>query len=421
MTLDLQARRAGQPIALALPSPLSGMDAVPMMERVSRRTSSPIFVGRRPELERLEGALDPAASGQPSLVLVAGEAGVGKSRLLAELLARASAGGTRTLAGGCLDLGGGGLPFAPFTEALKALVRDLGRESETAVAAVFGSSEQALAGLVPDLRKAVPGDASPVDLEDQARRQASLFDAVIDVLGRLSAVSPVLLVLEDIHWADGSTRDLLRFLLRNVRDERLLIVATIRSDELHRRHPLMRLLSELERLPRVERLDVAPFDRLEIVEQATAILGHQPSIAIVDSVVERSDGLPFYVEELLATDAAGGTVPGSVRDIVGLSLAALPDGSVSLVRAAAVIGGSFTFDRLAAVAGLDKTALLPALRGAIEARVLVSSDRADEATVRVPPRAPPRGGVRGAPARRARPSPCAAGRPSHRRARSNRT
>ncbi len=110
-------------------------------------------------------------------------------------------------------------------------------------------------------------------------------------------------------------------------------------------------------------------------------------------MVERSDGLPFYVEELLATDAAGGTVPGSVRDIVGLSLAAVPDGSVSLVRAAAVIGGWFTLDRLAAVAGLDETALLPALRGAIDARVLVSSDRPDEADVRVPPRAPPRGGV----------------------------
>jgi len=345
-----------------------------MMERVSRRTSSPIFVGRRPELERLQAALEAAASGRPSLVLVAGEAGVGKSRLIAEFSTRAHATGARTLAGGCLDLGGGGLPFAPFAEALKALVRDLGRESKAAVAAVFGSSEQALAGLVPDLRKVAPADAQPVDPPDQARRQASLFDAVIDVIGRLSAVSPVLLVLEDLHWADGSTRDLLRFLLRNVRDERLLIVATIRSDELHRRHPLMRLLSELERSPRVERLDVAPFDRLEIVEQATAILGHQPPAEIVDRVVERSDGLPFYVEELLATDAADGTLPGSVRDIVAMSLAAVPDGSVSLVRAAAVIGGSFTFDRLAAVAGLDETALLPALRGAIDARVLMSSD-----------------------------------------------
>ncbi len=358
--------------------PVSGMDTTPMMEHMSRRTSSPIFVGRRSELERLESALDAAASGRPSLVLVAGEAGVGKSRLLAEFSDRASAGGARTLIGGCLDLGEGGLPFAPFAEALKGLAKAVGLEFEGAVAAVFGSSAQALAGLVPDLRGSVPTEAHPVDRAEQARRQARLFDAVIDVLGRLSAASPVLLVLEDIHWADGSTRDLVRFLLRNFRDERLLIVATLRSDELHRRHPLMRLLSELERLPGVERLNVAPFDRGEIVEQVTAILGHQPPAESVDRVLERSDGLPFYIEELVATEAAGGTVPGSVRDIVGQSLAALPDGSVSLVRAAAVIGGWFTLDRLAAVAGLDETALLPALRDAIEARVLVSSDSSGE-------------------------------------------
>ena len=351
-----------------------------MMGNVSRRSSSPIFVGRRPELERLEAALEAAASGRPSLVLVAGEAGVGKTRLITEFSARASAGGARTLGGGCLDLGEGGLPFAPFAEALKALVKDLGRESEAAVEAVFGSSGHVLAGLVPDLRTVMPADSQPVDPSDQARRQARLFDAVIDVLGRLSALSPVLLVLEDLHWADGSTRDLLRFLLRNIRDERLLIVATLRSDDLHRRHPLMRLLSELGRSNRVDRLDVIPFGRDEIIEQAAAILGHQPPVEVVDRVAERSDGLPFYVEELLATDAADGPVPGSVRDIVAMSLAAVPDGSVSLVRAAAVIGGWFALDRLAAVADLDEVALLSALRGAIEARVLVSDDGADEAT-----------------------------------------
>jgi DNA-binding CsgD family transcriptional regulator len=356
------------------------MDAKPMMASMSRRTSSPVFVGRRYELGRLESALDAAASGRPSLVLVAGEAGVGKSRLLAEFSARASGGGARTLVGGCLDLGEGGLPFAPFAEALKGLAKALGLESEGAVAAVFGSSAHALAGLVPDLRTDLQPGARPVDLADQARRQARLFDAVLDVLGRLSAASPVVLVLEDIHWADGSTRDLVRFLLRNIRDERLLIVATLRSDELHRRHPLMRLLSELERLPGVERRDVAPFDREEIVEQVTAILGHPPPAESVDRVLERSDGLPFYVEELVATEAAGGTVPGSVRDIVGQSLATLPDGSVSLVRAAAVIGGWFTLDRLAAVAGLGEAALLHALRDATDARVLVSSDGAGEPT-----------------------------------------
>ncbi len=346
------------------------------MESMSRRISSPTFVGRRPELERLAAALEAAAAGRPSLVLVAGDAGVGKSRLLAELSTRAAASGARTLLGGCLDLGEGGLPFAPFTEALKALANSLERESDAAMAAAFGSSGPVLAGLVPELRRMVPADATTVEVADPIGRRARLFDAVIDVLGRLSAASPVLLVLEDLHWADGSTRDLVRFLLRNIRDERLLIVATYRSDELHRRHPLMRLLSELERSDRVERLEVLPFGRDEIVQQSTAILGHEPPAEIIDRLVDRSDGLPFYVEELVATETAGGPVPDSVRNIAGLSLAILPDGTVSLVRAAAVIGGWFALDRLAAVAALDETALLPVLRDAIDARVLVTSDGA---------------------------------------------
>lgn len=348
-----------------------------MMGSVNRRASSPIFVGRRPELERLEMALEAATSGRPLLVLVAGEAGVGKSRLMIELASRARARGVRTLAGACLDVGGG-LPFAPFAEALNTLVRDLGRESEVTVATVFGSSERDLALLLSELRKVAPANERPIDMPDQASRQARLFDAVLDVLGRLASLSPVLLVLEDMHWADGSTRDLLRFLVRNIRDEAVLLVGTYRSDDLHRRHPLTRLLSELERSNLVDRLDVVPFDRAEVLEQATAILGHQPSPATLDSLVDRSDGLPFYVEELLATDAAG-AVSGSLRDIVGLSLAALPDQSVPLVRAAAVIGGPFTLDRLAAVAGLDEAALLPALRGATEASVLVPEDGPGEA------------------------------------------
>ena len=368
---------AGMRVAGRLRCALPGTDEGTMIGRVTRRISSPTFVGRRPELERLVTALEAAAAGRPSLVLVAGDAGVGKSRLVAEFSTRAQASGARTLLGGCLDLGEGGLPFAPFAEALKGLASDLERESSGSAAAVFGSSAQALAGLVPDLRRELQAEAE-LDQADQGHRQARLFDAVIDVLGRLSAASPVMLALEDVHWADGSTRDLLRFLLRNIRDERLLIVATFRSDDLHRKHPLMRLLSELERSDRVDRLEVRPFNREEIVEQVTAILGHLPPAESLDRVLERSDGLPFYIEELLATEAAGGTVPGSVRDIVGQSLAAIPDGAVSLVRAAAVIGGWFTLDRLAAVAGLDEDALLPALRDAIDARVLVSSDRAGE-------------------------------------------
>ncbi|MEO8461997.1 MAG: AAA family ATPase, partial [Chloroflexota bacterium] len=341
---------------------------------MSRRISSPIFIGRRPELERLDTALKAATAGQPSLLLVAGEAGVGKTRLLSEFASRAEADGVRMLIGGCLDVGEGGLPFGPFTEALKGLANTLGRE---AITSIFGSSGPALAGLISNIDDVMAAGATVTSPNGQASRQVRVFDAVLDVLGRLSAASPVLLILEDLHWADGSTRDLLRFLMRNLHDERILLVASFRNDDLHRRHPLMPLLSELERSDRVDRLKVSPFARAEIIEQLTAIGGVRPAGSVIDRVTERSDGLPFYIEELVAADATGGVIPESLRDILTLRLGSLSDVSLALVRAAAVIGGTFALDRLTVVAGVAETALLEALRGAIEARVLVSVDHPD--------------------------------------------
>jgi DNA-binding NarL/FixJ family response regulator len=352
--------------------PLGREDRI--IDGVTRRGSSPVFVGRGAELDRLHGAFDRAALGQPSLVLITGEAGVGKSRLIAEFTGRVEATGATTIAGGCLDLGEGGVPYAPFVEALRALARRL---DPAAREAVFGPSADVLGTLVPDLRPefvVVDRDDPP----DPAGRLARLFDAVIAVLGRLAYERPLIVVLEDIHWADGSTRDLIRFVVRNIREERLLVLATYRSDDLHRRHPLMPLLGELERADHVERLSLRPFDRAELGEQLMGILGDAPSPALVDALLERSDGLPFYVEELVAgspDDAA--RLPSTLRDILGLRLATLSPASLALVRAASVIGGRFPHERLAAIVGRDEEVLISALHEAIDARILVSIDSRD--------------------------------------------
>ncbi len=345
-----------------------------MIGGVTRRGSSPVFVGRRAELDRLDDAFARVALGLPSLVLVAGEAGVGKSRLIAEFTGRVEATGATTIGGGCLDLGEGGLPYAPFVEALRVLARRL---DPAARDTAFGPSADVLGTLVPDLRRGGV-IAEHDDPPDPAGRLARLFDAVIDVLGRLSAERPLVLILEDIHWADGSTRDLVRFLVRNLRDERLLVVATYRSDDLHRRHPLMPLLGELERADRVERLELRRFDRDEIGEQLTGILGEVPSPTLVDALLERSDGLPFFVEELAAgSEGDSPHLPSTLRDILGLRFATLSPASLALVRAAAVIGGQFPHERLTAVAGTDEDALIGALHDAIDARILVPIDSRD--------------------------------------------
>ena len=340
-----------------------------MIGGVIRRTTSPLFVGRREELQRLTDALDRAGQGEPSLILIAGDAGMGKTRLATEFTDRARAGGAQTLVGACLDVGEGAYPYAPVAEAL----RRLAHEAEADIRAeVLVASTPELGRLVPALAPAALPAMESTDVGADIR-QAGLFDGVLGVLGALAAHRPVVLVLEDLQWADNSTRDLIRFLVRNIRSERLLLVATYRSDDLHRRHPLVPLLAELDRSDRVEGLDVRPFERNDLAEQLGGILGEPPPPSLVDAMFERSEGIPFYVEELLAR-AGGNTIglPATLREILGLRMAGLSDTTLLVVRAAAAVGTQFSHDRLAAVVDLTDEGLTTALREAIDSQVIVS-------------------------------------------------
>lgn len=339
---------------------------------MTRRISSPVFVGRRVELDRLAQAFTQATHGEPSLVLVAGEAGVGKSRLVAEFVGRVPAAGGQALAGACLDLGRG-QPYAPFVAAFRTYVRGLAVEAR---AAAFGPWTRALVRLIPDLSLTAADTAPPDDGPDRSGGQARLFDAVIGAVGHISSDRPLALIVEDIHWADGSTRDLVRFLVRNLATERVVIVATYRTDEMHRRHPVMPLLAELERSDRVDRLELARFGRDDVAAQLLGILGRSSDASSVDALLERSNGLPFYVEELIAgRDDEGSSMPATLRDILGLRLAALSDASLSVVRAAAVVGGDVPHDRLAAVVEMNDQDLVAALREAVDAQILIATDR----------------------------------------------
>src|SRR5215204_6025166 len=186
------------------------------------RVASPTFVGRFEELQTLEAARRRAADADPAVVLVGGEAGVGKTRLVAELTARCAIEGTRVLVGGCVPVGDGALPYAPIVEALRALLGEVG---VGAVRELVGPSWPELARLLPAL-----GASDRTGPSDQTI-QARLFELLLGLLGRLGEQAPLVLVVEDLHWADRSTRDLLAFLVRNLRRERVLVAATYRNDE----------------------------------------------------------------------------------------------------------------------------------------------------------------------------------------------
>src|ERR1700749_3514857 len=198
------------------------------------------LVGRDRELARMVTQLQDAASHQAVVALVSGDAGVGKTRLVTEVTRRAAAKGFIVLSGHCAELGES-VPYLPLADALRNATQapDPSPQLLEALAA-----QPALGRLLPEGETAATGDGEGVGM---ARQQ--MFGAVLGLLGELSADAPVLLVFEDLHWADASTRDLLTFLSRVLHSERVALIGTYRTDDLHRRHPLRPVTAELQRLP----------------------------------------------------------------------------------------------------------------------------------------------------------------------------
>ena len=201
--------------------------------------------------------------------------------------------------------------------------------------------------------------------------QARLFEIVLGLLRRLADQRPVALVLEDLHWADSSTRDLLRFLVRNARDEPLIIVATYRSDEMHRRHVLRPLLAELQRLDRVDDLELGAFGAVELAEQVSAIIGRSAEPQLVETVLARSGGNPFFTEELLAAGEAGLALPRSLRDTLEDRVRELDADAQQVVRVASVGGAQVDHGVLAEVLALPDPRLTEALHQVVEHHLLV--------------------------------------------------
>ncbi|MEU6523047.1 AAA family ATPase [Streptomyces sp. NPDC046924] len=342
-----------------------------MLGAVETRTVSPVFVGRTGELDALNTALAraTAGTGEPQALLIGGEAGVGKTRLVEEFAAGARRRGAVVAPGGCVEIGADGLPFAPFSTALRGLRREL----PGPLAAAAAGQEEELARLLPEL-----GTVAPETRRDE-QGTARLFELTARLLERVAAEHTVVLALEDLHWADASTRHLLSYLFRTLRTGRLVVLATYRSDDIHRRHPLRPLLAELDRLRTVHRIELPRFNREEVGRQVAGILARDPEPDRVDEIFERSDGNAFFVEELAVASREGRRtgLTDSLRDLLLVRVERLPESAQQVVRFVAEGGSTVEYRLLAAVARLTEDDLLDALRSTVNAGILTPAPDRD--------------------------------------------
>jgi DNA-binding CsgD family transcriptional regulator len=324
---------------------------------MARRVTCPTFVGRDEELSRLDAVAE-AATLESQLVLIGGDAGLGKTRLITEACARRRVCGGVTAIGGCVDLGDVGSGFAPLLEVLRSVRADLGAEL----------LEGMLLRAAPELVPLLTGGSDGREV-----RQEAVLTHTLALFEELGEWSPGLLVVfEDLHWADASTRDLVAYLARNLRSAKVALVLSYRADDLHRRHPLRPLLVELGRSPTVERLQLTGMTRGELTVLLTGVAGSVPSDAIVDDLLHRSEGNPFYAEELFAAASRGGSLPATLREAILAGVTRLAEPVQAALREAAVLGGTIDERVLARMAGRSVPEVDSTLREAIAHQILVA-------------------------------------------------
>ncbi len=334
------------------------------------------FVGRTAELAELTGLLDLAREGTPTTLLVHGEAGVGKSRLLREFADQARASGARVLTGSCIPVGSGELPYAPLIEALRRLSRQLAREpgQERLLEELAGAGYPELARLVSGYTGA-PAPPPEATLEATAE-QPRVFGAVRRLFNELGAAGPVVFIVEDLHLADLSTLDLLGYLTRTVDDEQLLLIGSYRLPP-----PIPPRLHNLavDQITggSVQRLEVSRFGRAELGEFLRAAAPAETGHDLLERTLELSDGNAFFVEQLLAAGALAAPnpigpvrVPGSIRDVALDRYEKLGPDAQEVIRVAATAGRRVSEQLLIAVVEMSDDRLLEALRECVNSQML---------------------------------------------------
>ncbi len=332
--------------------------------------TSRTLVGRDAELAEVASLLGVRPSvemvnGETTAVLLSGDAGVGKTRLLTELRDLAFTEGWQVFAGHCLDFGDSALPYLPFSEVLGRVAADL-----PDVVDEVATAYPALARLQPGRR--MMGQARD---DSHALDRGELFEAVHALLEAAAAKAPLLLVIEDLHWADQSTRDMLSFLFSRPFGGPVALVASYRSDDLHRRHPLRRQVAEWSRLRGVRRVALSPLSDDAVRALIAELVPDGLSEKELADIVGRAEGNAFFVEELTSAAAGPGRwVPADLADVLLVRLDRLDDNARQVVRAASVSGRKVAHDLLVEVSGLGADELDEGVRKAVEMNILVATD-----------------------------------------------
>jgi DNA-binding CsgD family transcriptional regulator/tetratricopeptide (TPR) repeat protein len=314
-------------------------------------------VGRDQELEVFQRAVARATASQPGVVLVVGDAGIGKSTLLLEA-ARLT--GTRLYLGRCVHVGGDAIPLAPLVDLIRQVQRanDVGQ-----LHALEALSELATSS---------------------GGRVGDVFALALDLVGELGAEAPVIVGVDDLHWGDPATWDLFEYLARNLVDERVVLVGAYRADEVVRDPGMRRRAAELSRVSGVERVTLSGLERNAVAKQAAAVLGVPPPPAFVDELWRRGEGNPFFTEELVAAHLAGEAIPALLSELLEADIASLDTAGRRVLTALATIGRDTDPELLAAVVELDEPTTEAAVRASIEAGLLVVDTATDAYRVRHP-------------------------------------
>jgi tetratricopeptide (TPR) repeat protein len=353
------------------------------------RVSAGRMVGRDGELGRLLALLDDAEAGQSVAALVSGDAGVGKSRLVSEVTRLAAERGFAVLSGQCAELGDS-VPYLPLADALRGATQSGATQSGAAQSGAAQSGAAQSAGVRdalssrPALGRLLPegGYGQPADGDRTGLARQQMFGEVLGLLAELAAAAPVLLVLEDLHWADASTRDLVTFLSRMLHRERVALIGTYRTDDLHRRHPLRPVVAELLRLPSVIAVDLAPLAPSALAEHLSAALaGHAAGPGRIDAtalndIVTRAEGNAYYAEELLTASVNGdpserSSLPAGLAALLLNRVERLSETAQRVLRAAAVAGRRADDELVEAASGLAADEYEAAVREAVTQQLLV--------------------------------------------------
>jgi len=371
-------------VAAGVTAPVFSRPQTSLVQSLGDRTA---FVGRQAERAVLRRLLERALAGQGGVAMIGGVLGVGKTRIAAEFAAEASQRGFTTLVGSCYDRENS-LPFSPFVEILESAMAQT--PSPEAFRVALGTDASEMARLMPQLRRLFPDIPPPLELSPEQSRRI-LFNSVVELLTRTAAGGPMLLLFEDLHWADEGTLSLLNHIARSISNMPVLIVGTFRDNEVDSAGALAQTLDELLRIHMLERISLGGLPQDAVAEMIRALSNKEPPPGVVNLIYSGTEGNPFFVEELFRHLVERGRlinakgdfrsdlnlteidVPQSLRLVISRRLARLSDNARTVLGPAAVIGRSFTFDLLEASTSMDADSLLDCVEEAEKSGLIFST------------------------------------------------